>query len=74
MDYPNPSEPKARKKMTNILIGLLAIIAGASIVFLILVARSSVEEADLWLRPITGVMLLCTFVVGAAMLKEKRAA
>jgi len=54
--------------MPTILIGLLAIIAVASIAFLILVAKLPVEDADLWLRPITGVLLLFTFVVGGAML------
>jgi hypothetical protein len=68
MSQPKPSKPKVRNNMPIILIGLLAIIAVASVAFLILVARLSVEEADLWLRPITGILLLFTFVVGGAML------
>jgi hypothetical protein len=63
-----PTPAKTRNKMPTILIGLLVVIASASVVFLILVARLSVEEADLWLRPITGILLLFTFVVGGAML------
>src|SRR6266545_3301450 len=68
MSTATPITPKERKKMTIALIGLLAVIFVASVIFLVLVARLSVEEADLWLRPITAVMLLFTFIVGAAML------
>lgn len=68
MSHPKPMTPKARKKMPILLMALLAIIAIASIAFLVLVARLSVEDADLWLRPITGMLLLFTFVVGGAML------
>ena len=54
--------------MPTILIGLLIVITAASVLFLVLVTRLSVEDADLWLRPITGLLLLFTFVVGGAML------
>ena len=61
-----PKTAKARRPMTYILWALLGTVLVASVAFLLLLFRLSLEDADFWLRPMTAVVLFVTFVAGGA--------
>lgn len=62
----NPKTASVRKPMTIILSALLGIVFFASLAFLLLLFKVSLEDADFWLRPMTAVVLFFAFASGVA--------
>jgi hypothetical protein len=63
-----PKTAKVRRPMTIILSVLLVTVIVSSTLFLILLFKLSLEDADFWLRPITGALSFFTFFAIAGAL------
>jgi hypothetical protein len=64
----SPTTARAKRKYAMFLIILFVVIVIASAVFLIALLRLTLEDADFWLRPLTGALVFFTAVAGVGSL------